>query len=129
MKYLYISSHAIEQYESRVLACPERSRTREQLIAAIQWQLRENPMKSLNKALVITCGPWRPRRRKPWEMTVNYPTHMFVVDENTVVTTLGFMMRPKKRAGTRSRKRQHAKYLEAIKGLPRVCLTTSPPSK
>lgn len=112
-----ISNHAVEQYRSRVLSCPERSRSDDDLRGVIKRQLGEYRMNRCRGALVVTCGPWRPKKKKPWEMTVNYPTHMFVIDDGTVVTTLGFMMMPKKLAGRKARIRRARLVRERVAAL------------
>lgn len=114
-----ISPHAVEQYRDRVLACPERTRSERQLRSAIKWQLAEFPMQTVNKCLVISGGPWRPKKKKPWQLTLNYTTHMFVVDGSAIVTTLGFMMRPKKATSIKARAKRRALAYRLASNLPR----------
>lgn len=118
-----VTSHAVRQYRDRVIACPERSHSKADLRAVIAQQLSEYPMSVVRGAVVVTCGPWRPKKRKPWQMTVNYPTHMFVIDDRAVVTTLGFMMMPKKRINRRRRVERAKLVKEIAARLPGAALT------
>lgn len=66
--------HAIRNYRSRVLGCPERRRSNDQIATVIMEQARGRT--SLN----IRC----------W-------THCLIVEDQKIITVLGYMMRPKKR--------------------------------
>lgn len=122
MRDFQISKHAVEQYRTRVVACPERTRSDDDLRRSIRWQLEQFPMQMIDKALVISAGPWRQKKRKPWEMALHYTTHMFVIDGGSVVTTLGFMMRPKKATSIRARARRQALAQDRIAALPPILL-------
>jgi hypothetical protein len=106
-----VSAHAVRKYRERVLGCPERIRPGWMLIRCIQDQIEKNRMMRLQGALVVAWGPLRPKKKKPHELTVNYPTHMFVIEEGTVVTTLGFMMMPKKSIKMKRIRRRAMKHV------------------
>ena len=74
-----LTVHAVEQYRDRVIACPERARDIDDLRQPIMRQLSEQLASKVRGADVVALGPW-----------------MFVIDGGSVVTTLGFMMMPKR---------------------------------
>lgn len=54
----------------------------------------------------IRCGATLPKTKEPWEHKVVSVTYRYVIECQTVVTVLGFMMRPDHRRIQRRRRRQ-----------------------
>jgi len=104
---IQVSRHAIEQYRNRVLACPERTRDDRALRPIIARQAEERNWRLVGReTFVAEEGPLVPRRKRPWEMRVKVPVYTLVIERRTVVTVLGFMMRPKRKASRHIRRRR-----------------------
>jgi hypothetical protein len=63
----------------------------------------------------IKCGPLLPKKKKPWEMKVVSVVYRYIIECQTVVTVLGFMMRPNHRKKQRRRRRQRLVKLAITK--------------
>lgn len=88
MRIFGISNHAVEQYKIRALACPERHRLAHQLRPVMQRQIKTEKMKSMGRGT----------RAVKFKDANGVTLHTFVVEDEMVVTVLGFMMRPYRRA-------------------------------
>lgn len=74
MMTLRVTLHAVEQYRDRVLGCPERKRSNAMLTAVISEQVKG---------------------KSSWK--IHCWTYCFVVEDQKIITVLGYRMRPKKR--------------------------------
>jgi len=84
-----ISCHAVGQYRNRVLFCPERQRSDEQLRAAMRREINARPWQYCGpEVFKVECGPLIPKTRG-WDMTVACVTHTYVIEQRVVVTVLG----------------------------------------
>ncbi len=109
---LKISRHAIQQYRARVIGCPERHRSDSMLKAAIERQVRYGTWQCVGgETFEIVGGAEMPKRNRPWETKVVSITYRFVIECQTVVTVLGFMMRTDHRRIQRRRRRQRVARL------------------
>lgn len=104
---LKISTHAIWQYRKRAVHCCERERSDQLLKTVIEKQVRASKWRLAGgDTFLIECGPLVPKTKKPWEYKIASVSYSFVVECQTVVTVLGFMMRANPRAIQRRRRRQ-----------------------
>lgn len=104
---LKVSHHAVQQYRNRVLACPERSRSNKALRYLIEEQVTFGKWECAGgETFEIKCGLTMPKAKKRWEHKVASVTYRYVIECQTVVTVLGFMMRPDHRRIQRRRRRQ-----------------------
>jgi hypothetical protein len=111
---LKISRHAVQQYRVRVVLCCERSRPDSVLRQAIADQVRFRSWRNAGgETFVVECGPVVPKAKKPWEYKLASITHTFVIECQTVVTVLGYLMRPNKRMIQRRRRRQRLARLSS----------------
>jgi hypothetical protein len=110
---LRISHHAVQQYRTRAILCCERSRSNETLRQVMADQVQYRSWRCAGgETFVVECGPVVPKAKKPWEYKIASITHTFVIETQTIVTVLGYMMRPNKRAIQRRRRRQRVRALQ-----------------
>lgn len=102
-----ISGHAVEQYRTRVLGCPERKRSAaairramKEQITALDWRLAGG------ETFAVEAGPMRQRRSRPWEWVVSHVTHTFLIERSVVVTVLGYGMRTDRTKNRKKRRRR-----------------------
>jgi hypothetical protein len=107
-----ISRHAIRQYRARVIRCCERIRSDDLLRGIIRNQVLNNPWRLAGgQTFAIDCGPLI-LKTNGWDYKIACVTHTFIVEQRTVVTVLGYGMRPNRRL---SRRKQHAAKMAAIR--------------
>lgn len=68
------------------------------------------------ETFVVECGHVVPKAKKPWEYKLTSVTHTFVIECQTIVTVLGYLMRPNKRMIQRRRRRQRLARLSRRAG-------------
>jgi hypothetical protein len=104
---LKITTHAIWQYRKRAVHCCERDRSDQALRTVIEKQVLDGNWRLAGgDTFVVECGPLVPKKKKPWEYKTASVSYTFVVERRSVVTVLGFMMRPNPRAVQKRRRRQ-----------------------
>lgn len=104
---IQVSRHAIEQYRARVLACPERDRADGALRAIIVSQATQRDWRLVGgETFAAEEGPLVPRKKRPWEMRVKFPVYTLVIERRTVITVLGFLMRPSRKSSRHIRRRR-----------------------
>lgn len=112
---LKISHHAVQQYRNRVLSCPERSRSNKSLTKIIEGQVNSGKWECAGgETFEIKLGATLPKKKKPWEHKVVSITYRYVIECQTVVTVLGFMMQPDHRRIQRRRRRQRLASLPIL---------------
>lgn len=112
---LKISRHAIWQYRKRVLGCPERERSDSALREIIAKEVRDGTWECAGgETFEIKCGALLPKKKNPWEMKVVSVTYRYIIECQSVVTVLGFMMRPNHRKMQRRRRRRRLATLKSV---------------
>jgi hypothetical protein len=92
-----ISRHAVDQYRARVLFCPERQRSDDQLRAIMRGEINDRPWQCCGpEVFKVECWPLIPKTRG-WDMTVAGVIHTYVIEQRVVVTVLGYGMRTSKK--------------------------------